>query len=172
LILPRNSNPYAPWMRAMTSATQSAASVMRASELAVSAATVIGRRSWLGIEGAADPVNADYAELARLAPEKVEAFSRAGAAVAKQVWEMQRELGVLWLRQAEAGWLLAFHMWQFPLPHHATQLHADFVAGSVDRAASTADSLAGRATRLPDHAIAPIRRAATRNARRLSRARA
>src|SRR3954469_4985568 len=80
-ILPRNSNPYVPWLRAMTSATQSAASLTRAGELAVAAATVIGRRSWLGLEGAADPVNADYAELARLGPEKVEAFSLAGAAV-------------------------------------------------------------------------------------------
>jgi hypothetical protein len=157
-------------MRAMTSATQSAASMMRASELALASATVIGRRSWLGVEGAADPVNADYAELARLAPEKVEAFSRSGAAIAKQFWEMQRELAFLWVHQAEAGWRLALSLCQLPLPHHLMRLQADFVAGTDDRTAESADSLAGRATRLHAQAIEPIHRTATQNARRLTRA--
>jgi hypothetical protein len=157
-------------MKAMENATLGTASLVKASELAVAAATVIGRRSVLGVTGAADPLNADYAELARLAPEKIDAFSRSGAAVAKQFWAMQRELGTLWVQQAEAGWRLALSFWQLPLPHHAAQIQADFVASTVDRAATSADRIADRATRLHDHAMAPIHRRATQNARRLSRA--
>ena len=168
--MPRNSNPYAAWMNAATSASQAGASLLKATELAVAATSVIGRRSWLGVQGAADPVNADYAELARLAPEKLDAFARSGAAVMAQFWEMQREVASLWVSQVDAGWKLALAMWQLPLPHHAGQLHADWVAGTVDRAASSAHSIAGRASRLHDHAIAPIHRTAARNARRLARA--
>lgn len=165
------NKPFDAAARAWSAAAQNASSLFRAGELALAAATVIGARSQLGLAGAADPARADYAELARIAPEKIDAFSRSGAAVVGQVWEMQREVGTLMLRQAEAGLNLALAFWQLPLPHHAAQLQADFVAGTVDRTADSADRLAHRASRLHDTAMRPIHRRATANARRLSNGR-
>jgi hypothetical protein len=165
------NKPYDAAARAWSAAAQNASSLFRAGELALAAATVIGARSQLGLAGAADPARADYAELARIAPEKIDAFSRSGAAVVGQVWEMQREVGTLMLRQAEAGLNLALAFWQLPLPHHAAQLQADFVAGTVDRTAHSADRIAHRASRLHDTAMRPIHRRATANARRLSNGR-
>ena len=163
--------PHDAAARAWSAAAQNALSLFRAGELALAAATVIGARSQLGIIGAADPVRADYAELARIAPEKIDAFSRSGAAVVGQFWEMQREAGALMLRQVEAGLNLALAFWQLPLPHHAAQLQADFVAETVDRTAQSADRIARRASRVHDKAMRPIHRRATANARRLSNGR-
>lgn len=70
-----------------------AATAIRAGETMVAANTVIGSR--MGTMGAAarNPMTADYAELARMVPEKVEAFSRAGASLMKDVEAVQAETG-------------------------------------------------------------------------------
>lgn len=70
-----------------------AATAVRAGETLMAAQAVIGSR--VGTIGAAarNPLAGDYAELARMVPEKVEAFSRAGASLMKDAESMQAEAG-------------------------------------------------------------------------------
>jgi hypothetical protein len=53
-------------------------------ELAVTAGQVIARRVALGVAAAFDPLAADHVEFARMVPEKMEAFSAAGAIMLEQ----------------------------------------------------------------------------------------
>lgn len=58
---------------------------------------VIAARTELMAAAIASPLTADHAELAQMAPEKIEAFSRAGFA-ASSVW---LEFGSAWLRYGQ-----------------------------------------------------------------------
>jgi hypothetical protein len=49
------------------------------SELALASGKVIAMRGALGLKGMAEPMHADYGELARIVPEKSEAVAAAGA---------------------------------------------------------------------------------------------
>ena len=68
-----------------------AATAVRAGETMLAANAVINSR--VGTMGAAarNPITADYAELAKMIPEKLEAFSRAGASLMKDAEAAQAE---------------------------------------------------------------------------------
>jgi hypothetical protein len=70
-----------------------AATAVRAGETMLAANAVIGSRFGTMQAAARNPITADYAELALMVPEKVEAFSRAGASLMKDAESVQAETG-------------------------------------------------------------------------------
>ena len=127
-----------------------AATAVRAGETLMAAHTVIGSR--LGTMGAAvrSPITGDYAELAKMVPEKVEAFSRAGASLMKDAEAVQAEAG------AQIRHFTAL-MTSGKMP-----TFSDLVTLTA-RWASISQKAAGAGGR----ALLPVHAAATSNARRL-----
>jgi hypothetical protein len=70
-----------------------AATAVRAGETMLAANAVIGSRVGTMQAAARNPITADYAELALMVPEKVEAISRAGASLMKDAESVQAETG-------------------------------------------------------------------------------
>jgi hypothetical protein len=129
---------------------------LKAAEMTVAAGAVIGVR--MGMIAAAPhyPCNADRAELSRMVPEKIRAFSEAGTAVVEAYWSLHRDVGdymVCLGRTMMAG--------RVPLPSdliemaERTSIHATRIAASGVGAVSVA--------------LAPLHKEATANARRLAR---
>jgi hypothetical protein len=128
---------------------------LKAGEMTVAAGTVIGAR--MGVIAAAqnDPLNADHAELGRMLPEKLGAFSEAGTAVMEEWWSLQREIGnyLLYLGRAMT-------VGRLPLPSELFEL--------VERTSIHGTRLATSAIGAADVALAPLHKKATSNARRLT----
>jgi hypothetical protein len=127
---------------------------VKATETAVATGAVMTTR--LGLMGAAalDPLNADHAELGRMLPEKMLAFSQAGTALAQQWLALNRDAGDAMLQLGRAM------MSGRPLRP------SDLLALATRNADHAADMVTA-ATR----ALAPVHRTATGNARRLARKR-
>ena len=119
-------------------------------ELMMATGEVVQSRSQTIAAACRDPAGADHRELARMVPEKVQAFSQAHAALARDAGAIQSE----WLKLASmsmSGALLS-------------------PAGALDwwqRSARLVDTMAGTAGK----AMTPVHRAATGNAKRLRKAR-
>lgn len=129
---------------------------LKAGEMTVAAGAVIGAR--MGVIAAAqnDPLNADHAELGRMISEKTRAFSESGAAVVKEYWSLQRDVGdyVLYLGRAMMAGRL-------PLPSELVEL--------AERTSLHATRLATSAVGAAGVALVPLHKKATSNARRLAR---
>jgi hypothetical protein len=82
-------DPFTIYTRLVSAGTDMLHTARRGSETADAAALVIARRMAMIGEAARAPLDGDYAELGRMVPEKVEAFSSAGAAMAGACWDMQ-----------------------------------------------------------------------------------
>ncbi|UAK26078.1 hypothetical protein [Sphingomonas nostoxanthinifaciens] len=120
-------------------------------ETAMAAAGVIGHRSQLIDSAMRDPLSADVAELGRMVPEKVEAFGKAGSAIAEDWLDIHRDL----LAQSR-DFATLFAAWP---PSPATIARMNQRGGKLLVKMSTAG---GRA-------IDPIHATATGNHRRLQR---
>ncbi len=70
-----------------------AATAVRAGETMLAANAVVGSRVGTMRAAAHNPLTADLAELARMVPEKVEVFSRAGESLMKDAESVQAEAG-------------------------------------------------------------------------------
>jgi hypothetical protein len=99
---------------------------------------------------ARNPLTADYAELARMVPEKVEAFSRAGAALMKDVETLQTQAGA-------------------QVRHVTAVMTSGKLPTFSDMFTLTARwaSMSQRATSAAGRALLPVHAAATSNAKRL-----
>jgi hypothetical protein len=148
--MPRKTN-YTLW-DLYSSGFDLAATAVRAGETMLAANTVIGSR--VGTMGAAarNPATADYAELARMVPEKVEAFSGAGVSLMKDAESVQAETGAQ--------------------IRHVTQL---MTTGKIPTAsdmftlAARWASITQKATGAAGRALLPVHAAAMSNADRLRR---
>ena len=124
-------------------------------EMAAAANTVIGERVALLAEAARDPLVADYAEFARVLPEKVTAMHQAGAALLDGWWALQRDVGdytVYVTRAMTSG--------QPPWPSDVAEL--------VERTSVHGTRIAATAIDAAGLVLAPFYESATSNARRLS----
>jgi hypothetical protein len=127
-----------------------AATVVRAGETMVAANVVIGSRVRTMGAAARNPISTDYAELARMIPEKLEAFSRAGASLMRDVESAQAETGAQM--------------------RHVTEI---MTSGKIptfsDMFTLTARwaSITGKATGAAGRALVPVHAAAMSNATRL-----
>lgn len=129
-----------------------AATAIRAGETMLAANAVIGSRLGTIRAAARDPITADYAELARMVPEKVEAFSRAGASLMKDVESVQAETGA-------------------QIRHVTAIMTSGKIPTVSDMFTLTARwmSITQKATGAAGRALVPVHAAATRNATRLRR---
>jgi len=149
-------DPFSAWSRLLAAGTSMTDTSMRAVETLTAAQEVIAARSVI-IKAAADsPLTGDVAELGRMLPEKVEAFSRTGSATvaawseAQSAWvRHMQHLGAMMMRGRP------------PTPGELADLGARTAALTLGSIEATA--------RLGATSLAPVHRKATANARRLKR---
>ncbi len=151
-------DPFTAWSRMMAASASMADSAFRMSETMSASQRVIDSRTSLMRNAVADPMRADHAELGRMVPEKVAAFSTAGDAMMKgwfawndAVFAEARHLGTM----AARG--------RTPTPFEWMTLWsrgAEFGVAATERSARVGAS-----------ALAPVHAKATSNARRLERRR-
>lgn len=98
------------------------------------------------------PATADMAELSRMVPEKMLAFSRAGQSLADDWWAMQSD----WIAQCQDLGAMAF---AGRAPNAAT----------VERMGKRGAKIAARMVESGGRALAPIHASVTANQRRLKR---
>ena len=127
-----------------------AATALRVGETMLAASAVIGSRAGTIRAAAHNPMTADFAELGRMVPEKIEAFSQAGESLMKDIEAVQAETEAQ-IRHAAAI------MTSGKIP-----TASDMVALTA-RWASIAQKMSGAAGR----ALLPVHAAATSNAARL-----
>lgn len=123
--------------------------------LSASADVIASRGATIGA-ALRSPLDADHAELGRMVPEKLEAFSRSGSAIADAWWAM----GSAWMEEAQNLTALSMRG-RMPTMSELATLSGRTTAwslGTIEAGAS-----------LGNKALAPIHRKATANARRLKR---
>lgn len=147
---------FAGWSRLIASGAEATRTGLRAVDAMNAAHTVIAARTTIIRAAMADPLGADHRELGRMMPEKVSAFSRAGAATVGAWWAGQSA----WMGQMHHLGRMAT-LGRPPSPAELLDLNARFAAlalGSIEAA-----------TRLGANSLAPVHRQVTANARRLQR---
>jgi len=149
-------DPFSSWLRLMEAAAGMARTGMRASETMTASGDVVAKRSAIIGTAMTTPFSADHAEIGRMVPEKLEAFSQSGAAMIGEVYAMQ----MAWMAEAQHMGALAMRGRMPTMTELATlsSRNAAFAVRSIERTAS-----------LGATALAPIHAAATGNAKRLSR---
>ena len=143
-------DPFTTWSRMLVAGSSVADTGRRLSETLSASQEVIAKRT----DMMQSPLTADYVELGRMIPEKVEAFSKAGIAVATGWWTMQAEC----LAEAQHVAVLAMR---------GRPPSLDEWSALASRNAAHALRMMERGAALGAAALAPIHRSATGNARRL-----
>ena len=123
-------------------------------EMVLAAGAVVGARMKIALQP--DSLGAAASELQRIVPEKLQAFSDAGAAVVAEWWRLNRDAGeyLLYLTRGT-------NTVRPPAPEDLVEF--------VDRTSAHCALLAGSAAGLTVAALAPFHMTVTRNARRLAR---
>ncbi len=149
-------NPFTFYSRIASAAFDMASTAVRASEMLGASQEVIAKRSsMIGVAGRY-PLEGDYVELGKMVPEKIDAFSKAGAAMAGDWWVMQTAAiteSQKLARMAMSGRIPTLAEWTALAEHNAA-----FGLKSFERV--VAASAKG---------LRPIHAAATANAKRLRR---
>jgi hypothetical protein len=142
--------------RTLQSAFDAADVTLTQGEMALAAGTVVGARMKIAVQP--ESLGAAAFELQRIVPEKLQAFSDAGAAVAAEWWRLNRDAGeyLLYLTRGMSTV-------QPPAPADVVEF--------LDRMTAHGALLAGSAAGLTAAALAPFHMTVTRNARRLARQR-
>ncbi|MES2058745.1 MAG: hypothetical protein V4564_22595 [Pseudomonadota bacterium] len=150
------ADPFSSWLRLTSIWADLSRTGLRTMETLAASNSVVERRAGMIDAAIRNPLAGDYAELSRMIPEKVDAFSKSGMAMANEWWSMQAAL----LTEMQAFWGIA-------LRGRTPTLGEMNAAGS--RATSYALSTAERGANLGAVGLAPIHKQATANARRLKR---
>lgn len=137
--------PFEFWLTAFRTSQKLAATMTAAS-------IVVDRRMQTMTEAAQNPLRGDYAELSRMVPEKVEAFSKAGASMIADIAALQAQAWANWSAMAALA-----------AGGRGGNL-ADWIA-----IANRSSRMIERASEANGKALAPVHRAVTGNARRLKR---
>jgi len=147
-------DPYAAWARLISAGFEFAQTNARAAETIWAAGSVIAARTAMMAGGCAGrPAERD--ELARMVPEKVRAFSSSATAV----WQHWTQNQSAFLDEAQHWSRVALDG-----PPSLTAMAAHYA-----RPSAFALTWLEAQARLGATALAPVHRAATRNARRLAR---
>ncbi len=147
-------DPFAFYSRLASAAAGMAGTTQRASETLDASREVIARRAAMMGEAAQSPLHGNYAELGRMVPEKIDAFARAGAAVAEDWWALQcacmaemQHIGAIALKGRPPSITELFALWQ--------------------RNAAFGLRVFERVSAMNDKGLRPIHATATANAKRL-----
>ena len=139
-------NPWSEWQKMWRAGTM-------VSETLAASHQVIGHRQKAIEEAVGNPLGADHAELGRMVTEKGAAFGTAGVSLANDWWAMQGDIGA---QMIAIGKIMEGR----PPGPRATQ--AIIARGQRIGSAALASSI---------RAMTPVHRAATNNAKRLSKRR-
>lgn len=150
-------NPFAFLTRMLDATLELSRTGQKVSEMLVASHDVIGARSGMIRTALGSPLAADYDELGRMVPEKIEVFSKAGSAIATEWWAMQADM----LTQALQLGAVALK----GRPPTAAELHA-----MMDRNIAQGTRAIERSVALGARMVKPIHARATWNARRLKHA--
>lgn len=151
-------DPFTFWSRAMASWQMAGDTGTKLDRTATASHDVIAARTAIMQSAISSPMTADYAELARMVPEKVAAFSSVGNVMAEAWWKAQADCLALASRTASAGMT-----GRLPSPIDVVQFWTD---ASLDGLRAMESG-----SRLGRDALAPIHKTATANARRLKKRR-
>ena len=148
-------DPFSTWSRVLAASNEFGRTGRQMTETLLAAQRVIDRRTHIMRAAARSPLDADYFELARMVPEKVEAFSKALSAMANEWWAMQAAI-------AEETAHLARVMLRGrpPTPDEWMTLSSRTLAHAL--------SMLEHSVALGANAVAPIHARATANDRRLN----
>ena len=153
--------------KVVLAARAAATNARKTSELAIAAHRVIGKRMALGAKATIDPLDADHAELARILPEKVAAFSEAGIALLFRSKEITRQMVGFGASEMSAAASAGLAMAKCRTPAGMMATQRGITLAWFSRALSHSLALGVLATRSQRAAMAPIHRVAMANARRL-----
>ncbi len=137
------------------------------SGLAVTAGQIIARRVSLGMAAAFDPLGADHVELARIVPEKVEAFSAASMIMIKQSNQARRQITRFASDEVMTTARATISMAGCLSPMALAAEQGRFALAWFDRAISSYIAIGMLALSTPAAAMAPIRETVAANAERL-----
>jgi hypothetical protein len=158
--------------RALTRLTAAGADLadtaLKLNESALAAGAVIGHRVALGAQALNDPLRADHGEFARMALEKVAAFTAASQAFVGECQSIQREVVKFTAGQAAASFRAAWQMATAFTPGAALAAQQRWATESMARANSHAVRLLALSAGMTGMALAPVHDTVTRNAARLS----
>lgn len=150
---------FSAWSRMFSAGCEMQSTWLRSMETLQASRSVIQARTDLMRAAVSAPLSSDFAELSRMVPEKVEAFSRSAQAVAHDTLAMH----TAWAAQMQRVGMVML-AGRVPSAGEVTKLSEQSVDYALD--AMTAGA------QLSKRALAPVHRTATRNAGRLERARA
>lgn len=150
-------DPYKSWSRLVAAGASMAQTGLHLYETLGAANSVLAVRIPIIQAAIRSPLTSDHAELARMVPEKVEAFSRAGSLMIAAWWQAQSA----WVGHLQHLGGLATRG-GIPTGTDIADLGARSAALTLDMVEATA--------RLGADSLAPIHRKAAANARRLKRA--
>lgn len=152
-------DPFTYWSRIMAASFDMAQTAVRASQTMAASQDVIDKRTGLMRAAIADPVHGDYAELGRMVPEKIAAFSSAGNAFVDG-----------WMAWNQSMMAEAQHIGSMALRGRApTPLEWMALASRSQMFGLTA---AERGARVSAATLKPVHAKAVSNAKRLSRRKA
>jgi Phasin protein len=138
-------------------------------ELAIAAAQVIAKRMTLGAAAIIDPLNADRGEFARIIPEKTTAFAQAGFSWLQRSGKIAERMASFAASEMATASEAAVAMARCRTPGAIIAVQSRFATAWFARALSQSVALGSLALRTQGASIIPLHRAATANARRLSR---
>jgi hypothetical protein len=149
-------DPFSSWSRLMAAGFSMANTSMRAIETMGASNEVITARTKIINAAVCSPLTGDHAELGRMVPEKVDAFSQAGSATVAAWWGAQS----MWMGHMQhfSGMVMSGRL---PTPAEITDLGQRTAALTLESIEATA--------RLGSATLAPVHRKATSNAKRLNR---
>lgn len=153
--------------RVAAAAAEAGVTSAKAGELAAVAGSVVARRVGLGLAALADPIGADHAELARMVPEKVEAFAAAGGIMLERSAGIGQRLVSYGIREAT---ITAREMVAMAgCADGAALLRAQMrsAAGRMNRTVELWLQIGGMSLAIGGATLTPVHKAATANARRL-----
>jgi hypothetical protein len=144
--------PLDLWSDMWTNSLRLAQAGWKTGEMMQASADVIGSRCQSMAEASRNPVTGDYAELGRMVPEKLDAFSRAGWAALRNLETMN---AAAIANMAQASRIAAAG--RFP------------TAAEMQRLSSRSSRMVACASAAAGKTLAPVHKRATGNARRLKR---
>lgn len=152
-------NPFTAWTRLMSAGMDLSRTGQDVSATLTASGEVIARRTDMMAAAMRSPLTGDYAELAKMVPEKIDAFSKGGAAMATEWWSMQAAF--MTEAQHMGGMMMRGRPPSIAELAELSSRNMSYAVRSVERAA-----------RWGGLGLSPVHAAATANARRLKRSEA
>ena len=138
-------------------------------DLAMAAGQIVAKRMALGVAAALNPLQADHAEFSRMVPEKMEAFSAAGAIMLEQSnqagWALTRLASDEVMTTARASIAMA----GCGSPVAMAEAQSQFALDWINRATTNFFAMGMLALGVQQAAMVPIQQTITANTERLGR---